>query len=212
VRNLHVAILLLPAMLLAGCGGSGNDDADTATGAVTAQPTTAAAATTAAPTTAEDATTTETTSGESTAAAATGTIDIQYTTGPLPPVYNYEITLKVDVAADGTTADYKLTYPYADSVPADSTEQAGEDVQWSGVVDDATTEIARGLLAEPGLTPPADDGAVGGDTWDVSVTAAGTDAQTGVPDDADRYDDLICAVDAQARQAPGAAKQTNGPC
>jgi hypothetical protein len=211
VRNLHVAILLLPAVLLAGCGGSGSDD--TSTGAVTGQPTTAAATTTAAETTTAAATTgAGTASAGSTAAAETGTIDIRYTTGPLPPVYNYELTLKVDVAADGTTAAYTLTYPYKDSVPADSTEPVGEDVQWNGVVDDATTEIALGLLAEPGLTPAADDGAVGGDTWDVSVEAAGADAQSGVPDDADRYNDLICAVDAQARQAPGAAKAETGPC
>ena len=44
------------------------------------------------------------------------------------------------------------------------------------------------------------------------MTADGEDAQTGVPADPDRYRALICAVDAQARQAPGAAKAQNGPC
>ena len=152
------------------------------------------------------------TAPNSTAAAGGGTVDIHYRTGSVPPPYNYELTLQVEVGADAATADYALTYRYRDALPDDSTEPVDEDVQWRGDVDAATADLARGLLADPGLTGTVDEDAVGGDSWDVSVTPGGEDAQTGVPADPDRYRALICAVDAQARQAPGAAKAQNGPC
>ncbi len=118
----------------------------------------------------------------------------------------------MEVGADEATADYALTYRYRDALPEDSTEPVDQDVQWSGVLDPAAAELARGILGDPDLTGTVDEDAVGGDSWDVSVTPAGEDAQTGVPGDPDRYRELICAVDAGARQAPGATKAQNGPC
>ena len=50
----------------------------------------------------------------------------------MPPPYNYELTLQVEVGADEATADYALTYRYRDALPEDSTEPVDEDVQWSG--------------------------------------------------------------------------------
>ena len=209
MRSLHVAILLLAAGLLTACGDSGDDGTSATSAAVTGQPTTAAEATSAAePTTATDATT----ATEATTAAGVGTVDIDYRTGSVPPPYNYELTLQVEVGADAATADYALTYLYRDALSDDGTEPVDADVQWSGAVDAATADLARGLVADPALTGTVDENAVGGDSWDVSVTADGEDAQTGVPADPDRYRALICAVDAQARQAPGAAKAQNGPC
>jgi hypothetical protein len=209
VRSFHVVTLLLAAGLLAACGDSGDDGTSATSAAVTGQPTTAAEATSAAePRTAADATTTT----EATTAAGAGTVDVDYRSGSVPPPYNYELTLHVEVGGDAATADYALTYRYRDALPDDSTEPVDEDVQWSGAVDDATADLARGLVADPALTGTVDENAVGGDSWDVSVTPDGEDAQTGVPADPDRYRALICAVDAQARQAPGATKAQNGPC
>ena len=183
VRSLHVAIALLVAGLLVGCGGSGDDATSTSSEAVTGQPTTAAEATTtaAAETTAAAGTTTaESTASAATTEAGAGTIDIHYQTGSIPPPYNYELD------ADGRhrrrrrrRGDYALTYRYRDALPEDSTEPVDEDVQWSGVLDPASADLARGILADPDLTGTVDEDAVGGDSWDVSVQAGGERAADG---------------------------------
>jgi hypothetical protein len=100
-------------------------------------------------------------------------------------------------------ADYRLVYGYRDALeqlPPD----ADQDLAWQGTLDAATAEQARALAEGPGLEPPPEDGPIGGPSWEIEVLGPdGEPTAAGTPRDADAWQALGCAIDAQARQALG---------
>jgi hypothetical protein len=137
----------------------------------------------------------------SAAAAVPTTMHVEFDSGSIAPPYNHEAVLDLRLEGAHVEGSYRLTYRYRDAL--DTVEEgADEDVAWSGALAGEVADRARSLAARPALGGKEPEG-VGGSSWRIVVNAGDGRHVTGAPEDETAWQALLCAVDAQARQAAG---------
>jgi hypothetical protein len=129
------------------------------------------------------------------------TLHAEFDSGSIAPPYNHAAVFEIRAEDSSMHAQYTLMYRYRDGA-GELPPDADADLAWDGMLTGDAETRARGLLDRPGLGGKADDG-VGGPSWKVLVMRPDGITDGGIPADEGAWRALLCAIDAQARQATG---------
>jgi hypothetical protein len=138
-------------------------------------------------------------------AAPTG-FELRYSTGAIPPPYNYSYRVGGEFRGEQLVISYTLTYNYRESMSAEELQGQGyspdDDLAWAGTLVGAEAQAWQAVAQETQLQTRGEM-AVGGDWIEVTLRAAGGQTRQGLPSNREAWERLAAALDARVRAELG---------
>jgi hypothetical protein len=134
--------------------------------------------------------------------AALASATLEYSSGSIPPPYNYEWTLAVRLEGAAKDVRYELKYRYR-TRPQDTPPGADTDLASTGPLSAELEQRVRSAASANTFDAPPDPRKVGGDSFKVTLAYSDGTQRSGPPKDRDAWVKLAAEVDAAARRAQG---------